>query len=579
MPRLRWRPAGWALGLPALCLLTLLAILRVGPAVENDIRRALIAAPGADPSAALARLRARAEVDGRDVRIVADLGLPDEARRSLEGAVSGLRGVRSVAFAVAEPVRTEPFVFTARRESTGILLLGGTPSADLRAALVEAATAIVAAESVDDRLRLALGAPPGFDAAARFALSALARMSSGEVRLVDRTIAVGGVVEDDASYDSLLAALRSLPAGFAAGVGDIAPPLAPHWVWSARRTDNGLVLGGFVPSERDRAQLVAAAGLALPGAPVRDEMRTARGLAPSVDFGALGGAAVRALAMLQVGSATLEGETFAIAGETVERARVAETVGAMRRELPKAFGSSDIRLTVVPAKPFRFVARRALGQVVLSGYVPDEAGRRTTLEWSRARFPGERVVDQLAVADGEPALFGQAQRTALDALGDFAEGEAVLRDTTLRLSGRILYRQLADRMRQTFPGSAPPGWTAEISVETAPVARPLDAAFCQDLLGDALRRDPILFEPNSSRPSGSLAQLSDIVGRCGPALITVTHRIATPTDLAAAQRMADARAAAIVQALGGAGSPVRLAAAGIATSGRPDARTDMRVER
>lgn len=563
----RRRAAGWSYGVPALTLLVVASGLHLVPVIEQDIRRGTIRLAAKAGDGALGRYRARAEVEGRDVTVVADLGLADDVRNATEAAIRSIPGVRSVRTDVALPLAMSPFTITIRRSAAGISLVGGVTSAEDRAALVEQAGTLVPAENVVDRLRLATGAPPDAGLAARFLLTALARTGGGDAVLSDRSLRVRAVAPDTESYEATRAALRRPPAGFTLEPVELEPPLVQPFTWTVVRGDNGLRFEGFVPAETARASLLEHAAAALPGIRVDDAMRTARGIPAEVDYGALTGAVVSALAELEAGRAELAGSSFRFSGEGVDKAQFAAIEGRIRGALPSGIEAGPITLTAIAARPFRVLARRSGGRVVLTGFVPGERERRDVAALVAARYPGEKLTDRRIVADGAPAGFPEAQRAALEGLAEFADGEATIRDTDLRLTGRILYGQVAARLREAFPKTAPAGWSATIAIEPVAPERALDAMACGDVLADAGRRDPLRFESGKAeiapQSRAALDNLADIARRCGGARITVAHDLPGPADRTAeTQKLATARAEALIGVLTARGATARFVAEG-----------------
>lgn len=578
------RPAGWALGLPALALLCALAIMRQGPAIERDIRRATLHEPGSDATSPIARHRARAEVDGRDVTVVADLGMADELRSAVE-AIARIPGVRAVRTVTAAPVALDPFRLTITRGPRGFALVGGILSADDRAALVAAAAGFVGEDLVEDRLALATGAPPGFQAAARFAVALLGPLPSGEVELSGTVLDLRASAPDASRYEAALAALGRPPAGYRFGVQDLLPPTIDRFTWTAERGRSEVTLGGYVPSEALRAEILDTARAVLPGIPVRDQMQTARGLSRRVDLMATVRVALSGLAELQQGRVQLVDRRLDVRGETVARLESGGTAERLRSNLPAGTDLGTVEVAIVPASPFLFTAARTGGRVVLSGYVADGAERRSVAGQVAARFPGERLVDQLVIADGAPGGFPEVVRAALDTLGELAEGEAAIRDRSLRVTGRVLYGQLAARLRRSTPRAVPSDWTASIALEPAPPEGALDPILCGDLLGDAVRRSPLRFpdERSAAVPTGpALDTVAGIVRRCGQAEIRIVHEITSREPSETARELAEQRAKAIVAALETRNVTARLSGDGTALS-RPDApappteRTEFRV--
>lgn len=574
-PARGFRPAGWTAGLPALALLVLMTVLRAAPEVETGIRHDLLAGRG--EAAGLARSRARLEVDGRDVAVVADFPLPFESGLRLRDEALAVANVRRFRTEVAVPTALDPFRFTATKNASGLRLTGGVPSGELRAAIVDLASKTLSEDAIDDRLRLATGAPPGFAEASAFLIRLLDGMQAGEASLSGNRLAIVGDALDRPSYESLTAALRRPPAGFDIGRVDVAPPVTEAFRWSARIDPDGLHLAGFVPSDALRSDLARAAAARFPNLAVDDRMLTARGLDRRVDFAVLTRAALDGLARVQAGEAGLDGHTLSFRGETVVRTERAALDSAVRANLPAGVTIGNVEIVVVPASPFVFSAKRVDGRVELGGYLPGEPERVLAAGLVTRRYPGERLVDRTALADGAPAGFAQAERAALETLANFAEGEVVLRDRDARLGGRVLYRQLAERLRGSAATLVPDGWTAAISVEGPAPENALDRFACADLLDEAAQRHPVQFVPGKpvlAPASGSALDFaSDIVRRCGAAAIRVVHVMPGGERPQEARTLAAERAASVVAALGARAVTARLIPEGEVAEGRPE-RTD-----
>ena len=576
----RRRPAGWALGLPMLALLAAVAVMRVSPAVEINIRREAAKLVRAEPGSPLAAAGGRVVVEGRDVRIVTDAELPEELRREIGIRAAAIPAVRVVGSETTGYVALSPFSFGVKRSEAGIELSGGVPTAELRDRLVAQAARFVSPDQVDDRLRLASGAPEGFEAAASHLLAAIGALESGEGALAGRRVRATARPRDSLSYNALMASFRALPAGYSAGELDILPPRITPFLWTARRDDGGLSLGGAVPSEESRAALLRLAQEMLPDLPVRDAMQTARGLDRSIDFLETARSAFDSLGRLKAGEAQIVDRRFSLAGETVAKGGAAEVEKRLRETLPPALGAPKVAVLVVPASPFLFGARRAGGRIELTGYVSDERDRAAAADLAKTRFPGERLLDRTIVVEGAPAGFPEAMRTALETLSDFAEGEAAIRERDLHYSGRVLYAQLAARIRRTAPRQVPEGWQARVELEPVRAPGALDAYLCADLLGDAARRNPVRFLPGQAEPAANagpaLEAAADIARRCGRVGIRVVHHMGDPQ---APRDLALSRARALVAALSERGSTARFSAAG-EVAGGPDKeaeRTEFQV--
>ncbi|HYD89222.1 MAG TPA: OmpA family protein [Vitreimonas sp.] len=129
------------------------------------------------------------------------------------GAWAG--GVTSVdASGVAVGPIERPYVWSARRDGNRIVLSGAVPSENVRADLVQVARAVFTNADPVNEMRVAGGAPSHtFAQVARDSVRMLARLSAGEVRIVDTQIAFIGD-GDPQSVEALRAAFEEPPAPF-----------------------------------------------------------------------------------------------------------------------------------------------------------------------------------------------------------------------------------------------------------------------------------------------------------------------------------------------------------------------------
>jgi outer membrane protein OmpA-like peptidoglycan-associated protein len=107
-----------------------------------------------------------------------------------------------------------PFEWKASRQGGGVAMSGAVPSAAAREQLIAAASEIFPQATVSEELRVAGGAPSAdFTALAQTALRAVARLRSGEARIVDQQLVVFGD-GDQTAVDAVHAALDAPPAPF-----------------------------------------------------------------------------------------------------------------------------------------------------------------------------------------------------------------------------------------------------------------------------------------------------------------------------------------------------------------------------
>lgn len=569
------RPERWLLGLPLLATIGVVAIWRGEPEIEHSLAARLSAPEAAVLAEGLARRGARVDLDGRDLSVVTDADLSPDARADIERLAALLPGLRRVVTRL-EPSRVaRPFRFEVSRTGSGLVLAGSVPPGEARAELLAQAKAAAGGEAARDELHGALGAPASFSAGAAMVIRLAGLLKDSRASLTDEVFELEGVAPDPAAYNEVLAILRAPPPGLSPGLIQVTPPLVDPFVWLASRTGDSLTLEGSVPSEAARSALISASSAA--GMAADDRMQTARGLSGGIDFDATAKRAVTALARLDRGRVSLQGQVLTVDGETPARDDLREIEREFRQSPHRGIELGPITLRAIPASPYRISAERKNGRVLLAGYVPGEAEKLDVAGVAARRFPFEAVANGLRVADGAPDNLLPAFRLALDRLSLLAEGEARITDRNLRLVGRSLYPELAGRMRRDFAAALPPGWSGSIEVKAEGPEKPLDPRFCEDLLNDAVRREPIRFEAGRADldPAGSkgLSGAADVLRRCGTARFAVVASVGSMPDPNAAREIARKRATAVVESLKGlaAGAELQPEAAGqpIATGEKP----------
>jgi outer membrane protein OmpA-like peptidoglycan-associated protein len=555
------RPDRWLLGWPALAALVAGSAWFALPRIETDLsaevaRASLPAAlaPGGDAGIGIAAA-------GRDVTITLPPGLaPDLA--GMRDRANALATPRRVTLAETAPAFMDPFRFAIAREGASVVLTGGFPLGVSPARL--AGTGGGQAGSLDDRTQPAAGAPEGFEDAAAWMIAAVQRLESGGASLVGRTLGLRGAAPDNAAYRDVRVSLGQVPAGFQLGDVDVQPPRADPFLWRAERRDGRLTLSGHVPSEDVRASLVEAARKLAGGDEVADEMDTARGLDPAVVFERAAAAGMGALSALDSGRVELAGTAISITGRSAARDALPGIEAAFRRALPAGLRLGAVTLAAEPPRPYLFAIRREGGRLTASGFLPTDAERATLLSQMSRRFPAERVESRIRLGDGAPERLPAVASLAIDGLAELAEGEVRIRDRELRVRGRILYADLAERVRRRVSAAIPSDWTAEIDIEAVSARRDLDAMACADLLADTALREPVSFDagkaelgPATQRP---LAQLADVLRRCRAREVRIVADAESSSEAGAASELATRRANALRASLEAANVGVRLTA-------------------
>jgi OmpA-OmpF porin, OOP family len=228
------------------------------------------------------------------------------------------------------------------------------------------------------------------------------------------------------------------------------------YVWSATRSGNRLSLGGYVPNDGVRADIVKQAKASFAGVDVVDDMKLARGVPSDAwQSGVMFG--LKQLAGLKSGEAKLDGVSLALSGEAADTKTYRGVKTALANELPRGVKLADERVLAPIVKPFIWSAKQGGGQLLLSGYVP-ERQRADVLAAAKAAFPRATVTDRMDSAEGAAAGHTAAVAIALKELARLEDGTAEVRDTAMSVQGAATDPEIQASVRQNLAKGTPQGF-------------------------------------------------------------------------------------------------------------------------
>ncbi|AVO45305.1 OmpA family protein [Phreatobacter cathodiphilus] len=294
----------------------------------------------------------------------------------VEGRPEGLAGQAAVTAALAAlpeglrlrrqallPPIVRPYGLVLARTREGVTLSGAIAAAEEGAALGAFAGSL-GLGPVTDRLVVAAGAPEGFDrpAAARFALTQLARLATGTATLSDRSLAIEGRAADRPGFAAVNLALSGpLPAGLTLGRAAIAAPVVSPYGWFAEKTAAGVRLQGYVPSEVVRGEIRAAAEALFAPLALTDAQEIAEG-APD-GFAPAATAAMGQLVLLERGRATLHDSRLIVTGEASSPTAAVAVRGAIEGSAPYGFTVAHTIAAPAIAAPPAAAPAACLGKI------------------------------------------------------------------------------------------------------------------------------------------------------------------------------------------------------------------------
>ena len=252
-----------------------------------------------------------------------------------------------------------------------------------------------------------------------------------KARASGRDVTIEGVAVSQADRDKAMTAVSGL-LGLARAI-DATRLLETQrpFVLSLQRQGSRVAITGYVPPGEARAKLSQA--LDRLGLEVEDRVEWANG-APPV-FASLAVFASSQIGALDPGIAKLSDATLSLRGQ----ARPGVDYGKfLVAAASPPVGAETIELEVAPAdvSPFVLSAQSASGSLKLEGSAPyKDIGEIRGL--TANFFPAIAIRDALAPAGGAPREFSAAVAAGLRALAELRQGDLVLSDRLVTLSGEV----------------------------------------------------------------------------------------------------------------------------------------------
>lgn len=553
-------------GLVTVAVLTALAVLLRAAPIEADIAgRAGTALETGHPWAAIA-------VDGRDVSLAGTAPTPEAIEQAAE-TVRATAGVRAVTVAATPLPLQDPYTLSVDWRDGKATIKGFAPDAAAREAIAAATQAALPDAEIDNRLELARGAPEGFAGLAAFTIAQLAGLGEARIELAGTRISLVGKARSPFAYQNVVAALSGGLAGAEIATLDIEPASVAPFGWSMSRGPQRLALEGFVPSQSDREQILAALREAVADAEIDDRLQIAAGLQPGIDWPAASRFMLQQLAGLAEGSVTVRDGEMTLDGRAADAGSYDRINAALAGGLPSGLSLAEATVRRPLIDPYDWsIAVAGDGTAVISGHVPNrQAGERFAEAVRRQLGADVTVTDSQEIGAGAPDGFEPAVEQAIAALGRLGQGQARLQGRALAVSGAALTGPAANEIAAGLRAGLPSGFTVETDIGVRPVGSAVDDGECQDRLTESSQRDSIRFETGSASIStasfGLLDRIAFTMRHCPQAGIEVGgHTDAEGSD-EANLALSTARARSVVAYLVRAGIfPSRLVAKGYGES-------------
>lgn len=396
---------------------------------------------------------------GRDAKLAGKAADEREQRQAFE-ITHSIWGVRTVKNRTELVEEQKNYVWRALLRENRLRLTGFVPNEVTRKAIIGAAKATFPQLEIEDRMKLARGAPETevWLGAVSFGLKQLSGLKAGaRVELDSDGLAVAGEAEDFATYRTIKSALAtSLPQGVTLKSNGVVPPVVKPYIWAARLSSTELQLGGFVPSERAREDVFAAAQKAFAHRTIVDRMRIASGEPENLMAAAVG--ALEKLAQLEEGSIELKEDQLVLAGLAAKEETAEALRNALRDGIPEGIKVTEqIKFrepTIKPVSPYTIAAAIDDDAMSLSGYVPSEPARKALIEAAASRFPKLKISDRLQLGAGAPEGWQACMIAGLGGLNKLNNGHIRMHDRTLQFAAVTDDEQVAEAIRNELKAAA-----------------------------------------------------------------------------------------------------------------------------
>lgn len=277
--------------------------------------------------------KTRVSVSGRDVTLSAE-AFSEEGRRSATSQVEAVPGVRLVNDSTRLIAEAKPFVWSVERDVVRVTLGGNAPLPAIKTKLLEAARASLKGTEIADRMSLARGAPPRFDAAALLLLDQVGKLKQGKITLTDTGVSLTGEAREIGSREAITAALRNLPEGYSVTEHAIK---APPYIFQANKDPvaNTVTLAGYVPDNAVHAAIVAAIGRKFFSEKLVDNLKASVGAPQGFSNAAV--AALGALSRVSTGSLVISDREIKLSGDALYAVAADQIRGGLGSELPQGW--------------------------------------------------------------------------------------------------------------------------------------------------------------------------------------------------------------------------------------------------
>lgn len=474
---------------------------------------------------------AEVEADGLQVTLAGIA--PTEAVRfaALSAAgtiVDAARVIDDMQVEAAAAIAPPRFSAEILRNDAGLSIIGLMPASTDREAVMGRVRGISARLPVTDLLESAdYPAPPGWEDAIGFALTAMEQLPRAKVSVEAGRVSITAITDSIAEKERLERRLsRASPPGLLVAM-DVAAPrpvITPFTLRLVKDETSTRFDACSADTESTRDRILAAAVAA--GLEGTAKCTVGMGV-PSPNWGRAVGQAIAALNELGGGAVTFsDADVALVAAEGTLQADFDRVVGELENRLPAVFSLSAILPeTVDPSQgPPEFVATLSPeGLVQLRGRLSDENLRNLADSYAKAAFGSDNVYTATRMVDDLPTTWPVRVLTGLEALAQLSNGAVTITPDTVIVAGNTGDAEASTNIASLLASKLGDTSTFDIRVtyqeKLDPVAAVPTPDECEAEIGDILATSKITFEPGSATIDasalGTMDDISEVLQLCG----------------------------------------------------------------
>jgi len=272
-------------------------------------------------------------VDGRDVSLLAR-AFSEEGLRDAVAAIESLPGVRLVKSNAGLVDEAKPYAWTVERNVVRVKLSGSAPLPAVKDRLTEVAHKNLGEVSVEVDMKLARGAPPHFEDAARLLLGQIGKLKDGKITISDGAVTLSGMASGLGDREAIADALKNLPEGFSVAANEIK---APPYIFEANKDPVAATvkLTGYIPDETVQARIKTTVSLKfLDEKKIDDkELKPSPGAPPF--FGNAVVAALGGLSRLSTGKLVISDNEVKLSGDALFESAAVDIRTGLGKDFPK----------------------------------------------------------------------------------------------------------------------------------------------------------------------------------------------------------------------------------------------------